>query len=130
MTSSDSQNDLETDPQKYVHVSILPGSTTHCGCQVEDPRLDCAILRPMESDGDHFLAYYLTKEDEAAISFKEERLARDPNAPEEDEVRTSIHELIAKLTLSSSSAYLLPFRSRLRSCQGGARCAERVLAGD
>ncbi|KAH8103869.1 RNA polymerase II-associated [Cristinia sonorae] len=52
---------------------------------VEDPRLDCAILRPMESEGDHFLAYYLTKEDEIAIQFKEERLARDPNAPEEDE---------------------------------------------
>lgn len=41
----------------------------------------------MESDGDHFLAYYLTKEDEPAIQFKEERLARDPNAPEEEEVR-------------------------------------------
>lgn len=38
----------------------------------------------MESDGDHFLAYYLTKEDEAAIRFKEERLARDPSAPEEE----------------------------------------------
>ncbi|CAL1715425.1 unnamed protein product [Somion occarium] len=52
---------------------------------VEDPRLDCAILRPMESDGDHFLAYYLTKEDEAAIEFKRERLNRDPEAPEEEE---------------------------------------------
>ncbi|KAG1811506.1 RNA polymerase II-associated [Suillus subaureus] len=41
----------------------------------EDPRLDCAILRPMESDGDHFLAYYLTKEDADALEFKEERLA-------------------------------------------------------
>ncbi|OCH87800.1 hypothetical protein OBBRIDRAFT_813951 [Obba rivulosa] len=52
---------------------------------VEDPRLDCAILRPMESDGDHFLAYYLTKEDEAAIEFKRNRLARSPDEPEEDE---------------------------------------------
>ncbi|OBZ66779.1 RNA polymerase II-associated protein 1 [Grifola frondosa] len=52
---------------------------------VEDPRLDCAILRPMESDGDHFLAYYLTKEDDAAIEFKSNRLARSPDAPEEDE---------------------------------------------
>ncbi|THH28830.1 hypothetical protein EUX98_g5361 [Antrodiella citrinella] len=51
----------------------------------EDPRLDCAILRPMESDGDHFLAYYLTKEDEAALQFKEERAARDPNSTEEGE---------------------------------------------
>ena len=53
--------------------------------QVEDPRLDCAILRPMEADGDHFLAYYLTKEDEAAIQFKQNRLAREPDAPLEDE---------------------------------------------
>ncbi|KZT66147.1 hypothetical protein DAEQUDRAFT_758940 [Daedalea quercina L-15889] len=53
--------------------------------EVDDPRLDCAILRPMESDGDHFLAYYLTRDDETAIQFKEERLARSPDAPEEDE---------------------------------------------
>ncbi|EJF59351.1 hypothetical protein DICSQDRAFT_162524 [Dichomitus squalens LYAD-421 SS1] len=52
---------------------------------MEDPRLDCAILRPMEADGDHFLAYYLTKEDEAAVQFKENRLAREPDAPPEDE---------------------------------------------
>jgi len=52
---------------------------------VEDPRLDCAILRPMESDGDHFLAYYLTKEDDTAIEFKRARLARSPDAPEEEE---------------------------------------------
>lgn len=52
---------------------------------VEDPRLDCAILRPMESDGDHFLAYYLTKDDETALEFKQNRLARSPDAPEEDE---------------------------------------------
>jgi len=53
--------------------------------EVDDPRLDCAILRPMESDGDHFLAYYLTKDDETALQFKQERLARSPDAPEEDE---------------------------------------------
>ncbi|KAI5118678.1 hypothetical protein M0805_003615 [Coniferiporia weirii] len=40
---------------------------------VPDPRLDCAILRPMESDGDHFLAYYLPKEDEVAENFVERR---------------------------------------------------------
>ncbi|KAG1850697.1 RNA polymerase II-associated [Suillus subluteus] len=48
----------------------------------EDPRLDCAILRPMESDGDHFLAYFLTKEDADALEFKEERLA--PRGGEEN----------------------------------------------
>lgn len=52
----------------------------------------------MESDGDHFLAYYLTKEDEAAVRFKEERRARDPNAPEEEEVRTSgLHNVLITL---------------------------------
>ncbi|TFY64787.1 hypothetical protein EVG20_g5832 [Dentipellis fragilis] len=40
---------------------------------VDDPRLDCAVMRPMEADGDHFLAYYLTKDDEAALRFKETR---------------------------------------------------------
>ncbi|KLO12734.1 hypothetical protein SCHPADRAFT_997944 [Schizopora paradoxa] len=40
---------------------------------VSDSRLDCAILRPMESDGDHFLAYYLPKEDETADTFKQRR---------------------------------------------------------
>ena len=44
-----------------------PGERQH---DVPDPRLDCAILRPMEADGDHFLAYYLPKEDEAAENFK------------------------------------------------------------
>lgn len=58
--------------------------------KVDDPRLDCAILRPMESDGDHFLAYYLTKDDETAFQFKDERLARSPDAPEEDEVRPKL----------------------------------------
>jgi len=40
---------------------------------VDDPRLDCAIMRPMESDGDHFLSYYLTQKDEDAIQFKQNR---------------------------------------------------------
>lgn len=54
---------------------------------MDDPRLDCAILRPMEADGDHFLAYYLTKEDEAALEFKQGRMARLPGeaSPEGDE---------------------------------------------
>ncbi|KAI0832072.1 RNA polymerase II-associated [Trametes gibbosa] len=52
---------------------------------VDDPRLDCAVLRPMEADGDHFLAYYLTKEDEDAVEFKRNRLARSPDDPPEDE---------------------------------------------
>ncbi|KAL4252030.1 PAF1 family protein [Abortiporus biennis] len=52
---------------------------------VEDPRLDCAILRPMESEGDHFLSFYLTRDDEDAIRFKEQRRTRDPDDEEEEE---------------------------------------------
>lgn len=46
-------------------------------------------MRPMESDGDHFLTYYLTKEDDAAEQFKDSRA--DPRGieslQEEEEVR-------------------------------------------
>lgn len=46
-------------------------------------------MRPMESDGDHFLTYYLTKDDESAELFKESRA--DPRGieslQEEEEVR-------------------------------------------
>jgi RNA polymerase II-associated factor 1 len=46
-------------------------------------------MRPMESDGDHFLTYYLTKDDESAEQFKESRA--DPRGieslQEEEEVR-------------------------------------------
>jgi len=31
-------------------------------------------MRPMESDGDHFLSYYLTQKDEDAIQFKQDRV--------------------------------------------------------
>jgi len=37
----------------------------------------------MESDGDHFLAYYLTQTDEAAVSFKASRLTA-PNSSNSD----------------------------------------------
>lgn len=42
---------------------------THCR-QVDDPRLDCAVLRPMKSGHDTFLAYYLTEDDESALKLK------------------------------------------------------------
>ncbi len=41
----------------------------------------------MEADGDHFLAYYLAKDDEDAITFKQNRLARSPDDPPEEEVK-------------------------------------------
>jgi RNA polymerase II-associated factor 1 len=46
-------------------------------------------MRPMESDGDHFLSYYLTKDDDSAEQFKDSR--SDPRGieslQEEEEVR-------------------------------------------
>ncbi|KIP01867.1 hypothetical protein PHLGIDRAFT_112681 [Phlebiopsis gigantea 11061_1 CR5-6] len=56
----------------------------------DDPRLDCAVLRPMEAEGDHFLAYYLTKGDDTATEFKNARLARPVNA-DQDEEPTTFH---------------------------------------
>ena len=41
----------------------------------------------MESDGDHFLAYYLTEDDDTAVQFKEGRSALPINGVAEDEVR-------------------------------------------
>ncbi|KZT25259.1 hypothetical protein NEOLEDRAFT_1156439 [Neolentinus lepideus HHB14362 ss-1] len=57
---------------------------------VEDPRLNSAILRPMESDGDHFLAYYLTKDEESAIEFTNARNDRS-RAPLDEEEPTAFH---------------------------------------
>lgn len=39
----------------------------------DDSRLDTAIFRPMEKDGDHFLAYFLTADDFASAAFKAAR---------------------------------------------------------
>ncbi|KAF8130582.1 RNA polymerase II-associated [Boletus edulis] len=58
---------------------------------VEDPRVDCAILRPMESDGDHFLSYYLTKDDESALEFKERRRNSAPSTLEDEPKTTGFH---------------------------------------
>src|SRR5277367_6811872 len=46
----------------------------------------------MESDGDHFLAYYLTKDDESALAFKERRFAgRTPSTDEGQPEPTAFH---------------------------------------
>lgn len=86
----------------------------------------------MESDGDHFLAYYLTKEDDAAVQFKVERLARDPTAPEEEDVcipKTLVF-IQRLITVFRFLAYKLPLRKRLRSRESRAGSAKRVPASD
>ena len=60
--------------------------------QVEDPRLDCAILRPMKTEHDSFLAFYLTEDDEQALKFKETRFDLSPyEVPENEEVSTMFY---------------------------------------
>jgi len=58
---------------------------------VEDPRLDCAILRPMKTEHDSFLAFYLTQTDEAAVAFKETRFGLAPYEVPENEEETTFH---------------------------------------
>lgn len=53
---------------------------------VDDPRLDCAIFRPMKTEHDSFLAYYLTHDDDSATQFKETRASLQPyEVPEEQQ---------------------------------------------
>ncbi|KAF5335997.1 hypothetical protein D9611_006303 [Ephemerocybe angulata] len=56
--------------------------------EVEDERLDCAILRPMKTEYDSFLAYYLTKDDNPAIDMKETRASLQPYEVPEDQDET------------------------------------------
>ncbi|KAF8637578.1 hypothetical protein AX17_002647 [Amanita inopinata Kibby_2008] len=58
---------------------------------VDDSRLDCAIFRPMKTDHDSFLAYYLTQDDESAVRFKEVRTALSPYEVPEDQQETTFH---------------------------------------
>ncbi|KAF8074937.1 RNA polymerase II-associated protein [Lyophyllum atratum] len=58
---------------------------------VEDPRLDCAILRPMKTEHDSFLAYYLTQDDESALNFKDTRFALPPYKVPEEQEETIFH---------------------------------------
>ncbi|KAG6821221.1 hypothetical protein H0H93_004043 [Arthromyces matolae] len=70
--------------------SERPGERPH---DVEDPRLDCAILRPMKTEHDSFLAYYLTQDDESALRFKEARFALPPYAVSDDQEDQPAFEL-------------------------------------
>ncbi|KAG6856220.1 hypothetical protein H0H87_006371 [Tephrocybe sp. NHM501043] len=75
--------DLWSNQYDLFRFSERPGERA---VDVEDPRLDCAILRPMKTEHDSFLAYYLTQDDESALKFKETRFALSPyEVPEEQE---------------------------------------------
>lgn len=60
--------------ERPLDVSVLIGPRTNLiSQQQEDPRLDYALLRPMESEGDRFLAYYLMKNEEEIPVLEEQR---------------------------------------------------------
>lgn len=74
--------EVRTDSALYAKTRSL-----NAPLQEDDPRLDCAILRPMKTEHDSFLAFYLTDNDEDAIRFKETRHALAPyEVPEDEEV--------------------------------------------
>jgi hypothetical protein len=98
MTSSDSRSGQVIVPSTYVCSAALNLISPHRNSQQPDPRLDCAVLRPVESDGDHFLAYYLTKEDEPAIAFRSRRLQGDASMAS-DEVRETPSLAFASLLI-------------------------------
>lgn len=80
--------------------------------QVDDPRLDCAILRPMKSDHDSFLAYYLTQDDDSALKFKETRFGILPyEVPEDQDVSVFGRFLMSRNLLAVGDNF--PFRPRL-----------------
>ncbi|KAJ7091503.1 RNA polymerase II-associated protein [Mycena belliarum] len=58
---------------------------------VDDPRLDCAILRPMKTEHDSFLAYYLTADDNSAKKFKETRKELAPYEVPSEREETIFH---------------------------------------
>ncbi|KAH9041272.1 RNA polymerase II-associated [Lactarius pseudohatsudake] len=84
------------------------------GPELDDPRLDCAIMRPMESDGDHFLTYYLTKDDDSAEQFKNSRAdPRGVDALQEEEDATEFHFVrdyeVVKVEQEVPNEFLLVF---------------------
>jgi len=90
MTCSSSQNGLENGLLMYVHEFIREALLTRPAYQVDDPRLDCAIFRPMKTEHDSFLAYYLTQDDDSALTFKDTRAALPPyEIPEDQQVGTA-----------------------------------------
>ncbi|THH18046.1 hypothetical protein EW146_g2862 [Bondarzewia mesenterica] len=81
--------------------------------EVDDPRLDCAVMRPMEADGDHFLAYYLTKQDEAADRFKEARFRTNIDTVLDESDTTEFHFVrdyeVVKVEQEVPNEFLLVF---------------------
>lgn len=67
----------------------------------------------MEYEGDHFLAYYLTKEDEAAGEFKRARMARPVNAEQEEDEEVLLRYISSYGSLTVMTGYTVPLHTRL-----------------
>ncbi|KAJ6484957.1 RNA polymerase II-associated protein [Mycena vulgaris] len=81
-------NDIWANQYDLFRFSERPGER---GVEVDDPRLDCAILRPMKTEHDSFLAYYLTADDESAMKFKDSRAALAPYEVPAEREETIFH---------------------------------------
>lgn len=121
-TCSGSLSDQVTEHWTFVQFSATYPRARLTVVQLDDPRLDCALLRPMESDGDHFLAYYLTKEDEDAIAFKQIRLTRGPDEPPEEEVRPRVCAGTPTMLISSHSPHTSTTYEITRQSRSSRRC--------
>ncbi|KAI0306111.1 RNA polymerase II-associated [Multifurca ochricompacta] len=105
------------------------------GPELDDPRLDCAIMRPMESDGDHFLTYYLTKDDAAAEEFKESRAdPRGIDALQEEEEATEFHFVrdyeVVKVEQEVPNEFLLVFDDGDLSLSFTASASNGIIDGN
>ncbi|EIM86851.1 uncharacterized protein STEHIDRAFT_79513 [Stereum hirsutum FP-91666 SS1] len=81
--------------------------------ELDDPRLDCAIMRPMEDEGEHYLAYYLMKEDQDASRFKQARLESGIDALVPEDEATDFHFVrdyeVVKIEQDVPNEFLLLF---------------------
>ncbi len=97
---------------------------------MEDPRLDCAILRPMKSEHDSFLSYYLTPDDKTAFTFKENRSKLQPYEKGFDDSPLVRAQDFVQIDIGSPFPENgIPLRQRLRDRKGRAGGTERVLVG-
>ncbi|KAG8696415.1 hypothetical protein FRC08_007169, partial [Ceratobasidium sp. 394] len=74
-TSFDFLPDVDIWANPYLQIRFIerPGERP---LEVSDPRLDCGILRPQQTEDDeHFISFYLPSEDEEAEAFKARRRA-------------------------------------------------------
>jgi hypothetical protein len=72
----------------------------------------------MKTDHDSFLAFYLTHDDEPAVTFKETRFTVAPyEVPEAEEVMSCGSPFVIRYSVFFHVGNNIPFRKRLRDSQ-------------